>query len=191
MLATTTRAMMAATRATTAAAQTPPTNTTPARPVAAAVDALSRRALWAARRDVMLTALERFAAVAYECTSRGDLLNLDAVTGAILIPVPWGRHAGRLWGLRRTEGDALRALLILEQRKGRAPWLLYSPESRRWYADRDAYPTAEVAREYLRDLARRMTWEHVRDAFAYTEAHTPTGGTRRVPAPMGESRGRG
>jgi hypothetical protein len=151
---------------------------TPARRVA---ETLSLRVRWAAKRDLMLGALERLAVDAYERTSHGSLLNMD-VTGALLIPAPWSRQNCHRWGLRRAESDALRALLILEQRKGpdkgRAPLFLWDGESRRWFVDLDLYPTIEAAREYLRAFSHVITWEKVREAAAHVETHKPTGGRR-------------
>lgn len=150
-------------------------------PVRAAAETMSLRVRWAAKRDLMLGALERLVVDAYERTSHGALLNMD-VTGALLIPAPWSRQNCHRWGLRRGEADALRALLILEQRKGpdkgRAPLILWDEESRRWFLDLDLYPTVETAREYLRVLGGLLTWEKVREAHAHVESHKPTGGRR-------------
>lgn len=178
MDATTSSAVQDAARASMGAVRPTPAAFSPVRTVA---ETLSLRVRWAAKRDLMLTALERVAIDAYEQTAHGERINVDP-TGALLIPAPWSKHNGGRWGLRRQEREALRALLILEQRKGpergRAPLFLWDAESRRWFVDLDLYPTVEAARGYLRTLAGLLTWEKVREAHSHVELNRPTGGRR-------------
>ena len=174
----TSSAVQDAQRASMGTVRPAPAAYSPTRKVA---ESLSLRVRWAAKRDLMLTALERLVADAYERTSHGALINTD-ITGALLIPVPWSKHNAGKWGLRRQESDALRALMVLEQRKGpekgRAPLILWDAESRRWFVDLDIYPTVEAAREYLRTFSTLLTWEKVREAHAHVEQNKPTGGRR-------------
>ena len=152
----------------------------PFAPMRQVAETVSLRVRWAAKRDLMLGALERVVADCYERTSHGALVNIDP-TGQILIPLPWSKHSSA-WGLRRQEREALRALMVLEQRKGpekgRAPLILWDAESRRWFVDLDIYPTVEAAREYLRTFSTLLTWEKVREAHAHVEQNKPTGGRR-------------
>lgn len=79
----------------------------------------------------------------------GVLCHVDAATGRILIPMPWGSVGRPLYGLRRTEGDTLRRYLQhLEAQKH--PRRLFWCEGQRWYLNLREYPDLEDALLYWR-----------------------------------------
>ena len=124
-----------------------------AQAVRAKQEALSRQTLYAARALAMQEALLRLAALAYEVDAYGLPFNVDRATRRLLVPAPMGRAGHRLYGLRRSEGEALRRWLHVLQRsakagKAPAPLFWYAPDSRNWYLGEE-YQTLEQAQRYL------------------------------------------
>ncbi len=124
---------------------------TPGRLAAVAQD-LTRRGYARARAEILSEALCAYTALCYEEDTCPGTCNVDAVDGRLLLPAPWGSKGHRLWGLRRTEADVLRAVLLTwaEPAHGEPlPLFMYSPVTRSWYLNVDDYPTHEVASTFL------------------------------------------
>jgi hypothetical protein len=112
-------------------------------PLRQAAESLSRANLYRAHCEVLTEALSRCTAMLYERDAAGRWVNVDR-TGQALIALPWGRAGQRLWGLRRSEANTLRALLFAyqqrhEKRKGAALYL-YGESERRWWLNVADYP---------------------------------------------------
>lgn len=126
---------------------------TAAQAVRAKQEDLSRQARYAARALIMQEALLRLAALAYEVDVYGLPFNVDRVTRRVLVPVPMGRAGHARYGLRRSEGEALRRWLHVLQRsakagKAPAPLFWYDRSTRNWYLGAE-YQTLEAAQHYL------------------------------------------
>lgn len=125
---------------------------TPARAIAAAGDALTRRGLAALAVEHLTSALQRLIELCYELDHDSRLCNVDGVDGRILVPVPWGSVGYRYYALRRRESDVLRLFMqaSMTPRKGAAvPLFLYGEDTRAWYLNLSDYPTAADAVNYL------------------------------------------
>lgn len=125
-----------------------------------AAGALSRRTVHQARAELCMQRLHLAAAMLYEVDDAGELVNVDADTGRILIPLPWGRAGRSPWGLTGNEGDTLRYIV--------RAWALfwYDASGRTWCVDLGRYPTAEAAHDYIeRHAITVSTW---RQAWAAT-----------------------
>lgn len=96
----------------------------------------------------------------YQADTDGSPANVDAQTGAILIPLPWGKLGHHHYQLRRTEADLCRMILLGRQRtleamkpaeRAKYPQLYYyAPDWRKWFANLDAYPTFDQAKNWLK-----------------------------------------
>ena len=127
-------------------------NRQPARhmPVRAAAEALSRRNVAAAKAELLSEALWAFVALCYEVDDTGALCNVDGATGRLLVPAPMGRVGHRRWGLRYTESEVLRAILMGWQRgRGEPPLLTYDGVSRGWHLNLFDYATHQAALGWL------------------------------------------
>jgi len=125
-----------------------------------AAGALSRRTVHQARAELAMSRLHLAIGLLYERDDGGVVLNVDAATGRILIPLPWGRAGREHWGLTGNEADALRAIV--------RSWTLfwYDRASRSWCVDLGRYPSAEAAHDYIeRHAIAVSTW---RAAWAAT-----------------------
>jgi len=73
--------------------------------------------------------------LAWQADTDGSAANVDPVTGRLLIPAPWGDSGYRRYGLRSTEGRALRAYMMDIQQHQAAGALIftYDPTTRNWY----------------------------------------------------------
>lgn len=99
-----------------------------------AAEAISRRNADAAIVELFMEAMQRLTLLAYEQDDHG-YCNIDAVTGKLLIPAPWGRAGHKRWGITPSESVVLREMVQQRQigRAGRAPGLwLYDRTRRCW-----------------------------------------------------------
>ena len=165
------QAVTASFRASANAGQQPPGRF---QPVRRATEALSRRVLWTARRDVLLGALEGLSVACYERGEGGTWANVDPLTGGLLIPAPMAKHGSTRWGLHRGEAAILRTLLRTE---AGAPWF-YDDDSRRWHLDLHDYPTAAHAARWLAATEKRWSWELIADCARHVALPFPTGGRK-------------
>jgi len=96
---------------------------------------LSLRGQMKARAELCNEAVARLIRLCYEADTGGGPANVDAVTGRILIPLPWGEKGHRRYGLRSTEQRALRAYMfdLQSHKPAGAPIFTYDPLSRSWY----------------------------------------------------------
>jgi hypothetical protein len=111
--------------------------------------------------QVLLTLVE----LLYETEADGKWSNVDE-TGRVLIIVPWSRRGYKLWGLRRSESDAL--LWIMQKRAERpGAWLYYDEECRSWMMNLD-YASKRLALAYWRQVP--VTLDEWRTAVAATRS---------------------
>lgn len=113
----------------------------------AAADTLSRRNADAAVCELMNEALARLVDLAFE-QDAGGYCNVDAPTGKLMIPLPWGRNGHARWGLRPQEANILREILFAWQREN-APLLFYDRTRRGWFANLSDYRTHRAALGWL------------------------------------------
>ena len=112
-----------------------------------AVD-LSRRLIHAGTIELLTESLHRLVTLCYEQDGAG-YLNIDGVTGRILIPVPQGRTGRSLWGLYPSEAIALG--YILRQRQATGVGLFVFDKSRRtWLVNLADCPNERSALAYLK-----------------------------------------
>lgn len=143
---------------------------------------VSKRLMWEAKRDVLLAVMRRFLHDAYEVTPAGRWLNV-ATDGRIDVPAPWAKHTHNRWGMRRSDAELLRLLLVRAQNahiKGApVPLVFYAPDSRRWYLNVPGYSTLGEALGYVeRTLAIVWTWEALVEADSLLERRSPMGEKR-------------
>jgi hypothetical protein len=114
----------------------------------AAAESLSLRNVDAATCELMNEALGRLVMLAYE-QDAGTFCNVDSATGKLLIPLPWGSNGGHRWGLRPSESNTLRRILMDWQHPG--PSLLqYDRQRRAWHVNLSAYANYHMAKGWLR-----------------------------------------
>ena len=122
-------------------------------PLRQAADTLSRANIHRAHAEILSEALARCTVMLYEQDAAGRWVNVDK-SGQILIPLPWGRAGQREWGLRRSEANALRAILFAWQRRhdaGReAALFVYVAEERRWWLNLVDFPAEQGAMQWVR-----------------------------------------
>ena len=96
---------------------------------------LSRRGRLAASAELCNEAVVSLLRLAWQADTDGCAANVDQVTGRLLIPAPWGDNGYRAYGLRSTEGRALRAYMLDLQnyQAAGAPIFTYDPTTRSWY----------------------------------------------------------
>ena len=94
---------------------------------------LSRRGRLAASAELCNEAVTQLLRLAWQADTDGYAANVDQVTGRLLVPAPWGDNGYRAYGLRSTEGRALRAHMMALQNKPDAPVFTYDGLSRSWY----------------------------------------------------------
>ncbi len=117
-------------------------------------DELSRLARARASAELANEALHAVIRLAYETLADGSPVNVDSVTGDLLIPAPWSSRNYHLYGLRRSESDVLRGYMLRLQElaaRGKAapPLFTYDAVSHRWTLNRVDYPTLQVAETWL------------------------------------------
>ena len=118
-------------------------------------ESLSRLAKARAAAELAHEALHAVAVLAYETLKDGTPVNVDPVTGDLLVVAPWSSKRYHEYGLRRSEADVLRAYLLQLQalaRKGKTtlpPLFTFDVVSRRWAVNKADYPTFEAAERWL------------------------------------------
>lgn len=90
----------------------------------------TQRVVWAARAELSMQALQAACMALLETDSAGLPLNVDSKTGRILIPMPWGKRGGVVWGLRSSEQ---RTLSLIMRSRASEPWALFEYERQAWY----------------------------------------------------------
>ncbi|MCC6454757.1 MAG: hypothetical protein IT328_07425 [Caldilineaceae bacterium] len=95
----------------------------------------------------MNEAIARLVLLAYE-QDAGGYCNIDAATGKLLIPLPWGRNGYARWGLRPQEANILRQILFDWQYPGPS-LLLYDRARRAWFVNLYDYSDVDTAKGWL------------------------------------------
>jgi hypothetical protein len=114
-----------------------------------AAESLSRRNVDAAVCELLNEALARLVQLVYEQDAAG-LCNVDAATGKLLIPAPWGRLGHAKWGLRPIEGIILREIMFgLSLRKDKRALFHYDRSRRTWFVDLYNYANVHLAHQWL------------------------------------------
>lgn len=139
-----------------------PDRHTPLRSVA---QRLTRRGVAGAKVELVNTALLAFVEVIFDADPDGVYANLDK-DGRLLIPAPWGRAGGRLWGLRATEQRAFSWLMRRRSDTESAPLFVFDAEYRLWFLA--AGYTKHTALAYLRGMP--VTLPEWRTAWAATRS---------------------
>lgn len=137
-------------------------------PLRLAAQNLSRRGVAAAKVE-LFNHVVAAADLCLEYDADGRPANVDAITGAVLVPMPWGEAGYRRWGLRVTECRCLRYILLRRAERDRPPLFDYDQAMRRW-----VFPTMwsrRTAGSYLSlqpiTLAEyRAAWDATRTAWA-------------------------
>lgn len=135
----------------------------------------------AARVEMVNEALFHLAELVYELEA-GQLVNVDTVTGRLLIPAPWGDHGWRYYGLRYREGRTLSAVLRKRQEcfrpgQGRPPLFTYDEDTRAWYANLGDYGTLEAAGWWLkRSEITLAEWYRAIETVTQSATYQPTAG---------------
>lgn len=114
-----------------------------------AAEKLSLHNVDAAVVEVLNEALARLLLLAYT-TDAGGLCNVDAVTGRLLVPAPMGRNGQAKWGIRPSEANVLRQILFDWHEEERSCLFCYDRSRRAWYVDLGDYPSAGIAKGWLR-----------------------------------------
>jgi len=123
---------------------------------------LSRRLLYAGTIELLTESLHRLVTLAYEQDGLG-YINVDGVTGRLLIPAPMGRAGRSLWGLYPSEGVALGYILRQRQATGMALFV-YDRSRRAWLVNLEDCPNKRAALAYLK--AYPISQEEFRLAYA-------------------------
>lgn len=124
---------------------------------------LSRRGVAQAKVELVNTALLNLIDLVYEFDADRIASNVDA-DGRVLIPLPWGRLGYKHWGLRRTEANALRWLMLQRSAQHSEPWLVYDQAARCWLLNL-AYDSRRSALTYWRQLPVTLAeWRTATDA---------------------------
>jgi hypothetical protein len=114
----------------------------------AAAESLSLRNVDAAVCELMNEALARLVLLVYE-QDAGGYCNIDAATGKLLIPLPWGRNGYARWELRPQEANILREILFTWQ--GEQPSLFsYDRLRRSWFVNLAEYSNVHLAKGWLK-----------------------------------------
>lgn len=150
---------------TEAIAKAQPDRHAPLRKVA---ESLSRRGVAVAKVELCNLALVEFATALFDQDPDGITPNVDA-DGRILMPAPWGRNGGPLWGLRRTEQRALNYIMRQRSTMQNTPLFVYDADSRAWLLGRSASLRSSLT--YLRNVPVTLTewreaWSAVRSTWA-------------------------
>jgi hypothetical protein len=133
---------------------------------------LSRRGIMAAKAELANQALLTLVNVLYEADTDGKPANVDPHDGRIMVPVPWGRMGCRRWGLRASEGRALRWIVFNRTAAVSVrPLLDYDAGARHWYLNLRTYPVLRPALVYLQNNPVtvdewRQAWRATRSAWA-------------------------
>jgi hypothetical protein len=114
----------------------------------AAAQSLSLRNVDAAVCELFNEALGRLTLLAYE-QDAGGLCNVDAATGRLLIPLPWGRAGYARWELRAQEANILRQILFDWQQEPQ-PLYQYDKLRRSWFVNLYDFGDVELDKGWLR-----------------------------------------
>lgn len=138
-------------------------------PLRAVAQNLSRRGQAAAKVELMNNVLAAAADLCLERDQDGRPANIDHVTGAVLVPLPWGEGGYRRWGLRITECRQLRYILLQRAERDRPPLFDYDPQMRRWvfllaWSHRTAGAYLSIHPINLAEY--RAAWDATRTAWA-------------------------
>ena len=114
-----------------------------------AAERLSLHNVDAAIVEVLNEALGRLLLLAYT-TDTGGLCNVDAMTGRLLVPAPMGRNGQAKWGIRPSEANVLRQILFDWHDEERSCLFCYDRSRRAWYVDLANFPSAGLAKGWLR-----------------------------------------
>mgnify|MGYP003376585179 CR=1 FL=1 len=101
-------------------------------PLRALATNLSRRGVAQAKVELMNQAVATAADLCLETDPDGRPANVDHITGAVLVPLPWGEAGYKMWGLRVTECRQLRYILRQRAEHDRPPLFDYDAQMRRW-----------------------------------------------------------
>jgi hypothetical protein len=126
---------------------------------------VSRRAYYTDLAAMLQSRLNDVLGLCYDTGPGGFLLNVDDVTGRILVPVPWSSHNHRDWGLWRSEADIMRLCLRHLRTKQAGPFW-FDKDARRWALDLGRYPALESIPAPARtiDAPMVMAADHFRRA---------------------------
>ncbi len=113
----------------------------------AAMESLSLRNVDQAICELFNEAIARLTLLAYE-QDAGGLCNIDAVTGKLLLPAPWGRNGQSKWGIRPQEANILRQILFDWQFPGPTLWR-YDRLRRAWFLNLYDFGDYDAARKWL------------------------------------------
>lgn len=138
-------------------------------PLRQVAQSLTRRGIMAAKVELCNQALATLVDLVFEIDDDGRHANQD-VDGRILIPLPWGRLGRASWGLRATEGAALRYIMLQRQRTEPEPLFVYDAGGRTWCVNL-AFTSRRMAGSYLRTTPVtlgewRHAWESTRSAWS-------------------------
>lgn len=126
---------------------------------------LSRRGVAVAKVELVNAALLAFTETIFETDPDDTLPNVDH-DGRVLIPAPWGRAGGKMWGLRATEQRAFSWLMRQRSEVQNQPLYVYDAEARCWLLGRNYGKRAALT--YLRNLP--VTLAEWRAAWAATRS---------------------
>lgn len=119
------------------------------RALGAVSDRLSRRNLLLARCELCNEALHHLVDLLYERDADRRWVNVDPLSGMVLIGMPCSWRSYQAYGLRRTEADVLRYALRYWQQRERDPLLEFLSHTTRWHLNTEQYVTAQAARHWL------------------------------------------
>lgn len=98
-------------------------------------------------------ALMRLTELIYSPSADGELDNVDAESGRILIAKPWGSIGREYFKLSRRTADIMR-LALRNKRPSRRPALFfYDPSAKDWFVDMANYPTLAAAMFWVKHEA--------------------------------------
>lgn len=151
-----------------------------------AAEQLNRAGTLQAQIGVVEGALVALINVLYATDADGQPANYDAVTGRILIPLPWGSSGWKHWGLRKMEAQHLRRVLLGRAAMKRpAPLFAHDYETHQWFVDNETYPAANDALLWVQKFGPQLgEWRTIVHAHreaeaerlrAWRAAHTGTG----------------
>ena len=126
---------------------------------------LTRRGVAGAKVELINTTLLAFVEAVFDVDSDGVYANIDA-SGRLLIPAPFGRAGGRLWGLRNTEQRAFSWLMRQRSDAESAPLFVFDAEYRQWFLASGYTRLAALA--YIRQMP--VTLKEWRAAWAATRS---------------------
>lgn len=122
--------------------------------IAQAAQELSRAGDIATHVEIANEALTKFAYMLYQREADNVLANVDARTGRLLVPAPWGNAGWKRWGLRHWEAVVLRSVLMARVADRKRPALFdYNADSRTWFLNVSDYGVIESATHYLQRAA--------------------------------------